>query len=473
MGFDIKPIKGSRRDHFNLVTINDETGIMTAAVWCKDHVPTKSTVHRMHRIVDDSGLNALQLYVRNFKQADLTLTGTVRKATLINLSANVTARSASLSSNRRALSNTNGPLNSIRNCSTHNKAEDFTMANSDTPRKICVTCHIDVSPKWWLYQGDPFIPTNSQPLTNSIEICNEVFQKSKSDPVTQLRSSYTSDKETHVALAAAALDQNSPMVQKCQLAPLLPIEYQCHQCHWKKIKMRKFLTPSTNSIDSVQSPFTSPLVTAQNSRVESELLQALRQSHQWSVLPPVHIQNGVINELQTCNWLHRSPVAPNSSTINLINGNCPPLPDAGDPQTPQVSQSHVRQQPSLSLQQNIQADLKNGFPSQGSTSSKKVCGPNKSYISYLSSRPPPSPQHLINGGPPPHASESLFSQSNRSAHQQCHSLSFNESSPLLCFDKPPSRSHEKISGQKNDDPSNDGRINGGASASPSLRNLLH
>ena len=36
LGFDITPVKGSKKDHSNVVTIGKETGIMTAAVWCKE-----------------------------------------------------------------------------------------------------------------------------------------------------------------------------------------------------------------------------------------------------------------------------------------------------------------------------------------------------------------------------------------------------------------------------------------------------
>ncbi|KAM5351653.1 hypothetical protein ACJ41O_004376 [Fusarium nematophilum] len=90
LGFDITPVKSSRRDQFNIVTINGESGSMSAIVWCKDHAPTKTSVHQMHDIANDSGLNALQLYVQNFKQADLTLTGTVRKANLMTTAAKMT-----------------------------------------------------------------------------------------------------------------------------------------------------------------------------------------------------------------------------------------------------------------------------------------------------------------------------------------------------------------------------------------------
>ncbi|SPN97114.1 related to PHD finger protein [Cephalotrichum gorgonifer] len=87
LGFDITPIKGSRRDQFNIVTINGESGAMSAALWCKEHVPTKTIVHRMNDIVDENGLNALQLYVQNFKQADRSITDTVRKANMVTAAA--------------------------------------------------------------------------------------------------------------------------------------------------------------------------------------------------------------------------------------------------------------------------------------------------------------------------------------------------------------------------------------------------
>src|ERR1700683_2094781 len=102
LGFDIAPVKGSRRDQFSIVNIDGEIGTMTAAIWCKEHVPTKTIVHRMHDIVDtSSGLNALQLYVQNFKQADLALTGTVRKATLVNQSTKVNPVVVPTPANRR------------------------------------------------------------------------------------------------------------------------------------------------------------------------------------------------------------------------------------------------------------------------------------------------------------------------------------------------------------------------------------
>jgi hypothetical protein len=147
------------------VNINGESGAMTAAVWCKDHCPTKTIVHRMHDIVDESGLNALQLYVQNFKQADLALTGTVRKATLVNQSTKISAVpfSSSTVSNRRASttvisSSGRGSISNIKpedtqTTSTAEALEAPTYLKS--PAKVCDTCGVDVSPKWWPYPALP------------------------------------------------------------------------------------------------------------------------------------------------------------------------------------------------------------------------------------------------------------------------------------------------------------------------------
>ncbi|KAJ4382862.1 putative PHD type zinc finger protein with BAH domain-containing protein [Didymella sp. IMI 355093] len=80
-GFDITPVKATRRDAVPTVTLNGDTGTMVAAIWCKEHTP-KTPVHPITEEVEGSDIVALQLFAREFKQADLTLTGTARKANL-------------------------------------------------------------------------------------------------------------------------------------------------------------------------------------------------------------------------------------------------------------------------------------------------------------------------------------------------------------------------------------------------------
>ncbi|RYF51094.1 MAG: hypothetical protein EOO38_04060, partial [Cytophagaceae bacterium] len=100
-GFDMTPVKASRRDAVPTVTLNGDTGSMTAAIWCKDHAP-KSLVHPMNEEIEGTDMVALQLFAREFKQADLTLTGTARKANLVDQSTRIVPQVAPTQTNRRA-----------------------------------------------------------------------------------------------------------------------------------------------------------------------------------------------------------------------------------------------------------------------------------------------------------------------------------------------------------------------------------
>jgi len=49
-GFDIQPVKGSRRDVVQVVTFGGESGVMTAAVWCPEHDLRKTVVHPLTEV---------------------------------------------------------------------------------------------------------------------------------------------------------------------------------------------------------------------------------------------------------------------------------------------------------------------------------------------------------------------------------------------------------------------------------------
>ncbi|KAK0555392.1 putative PHD type zinc finger protein with BAH domain-containing protein [Tilletia horrida] len=67
--FEIQPVKSSRRDAVPTVSFKDETGNMSALVWCKDHrEQTKGkTLYELHEVDPRTGLTALQLYARTHK----------------------------------------------------------------------------------------------------------------------------------------------------------------------------------------------------------------------------------------------------------------------------------------------------------------------------------------------------------------------------------------------------------------------
>ncbi|KAG6271535.1 hypothetical protein E4U48_003449 [Claviceps purpurea] len=178
LGFDIAPVKSSRRDHVQIVNIKGESGIMSAVMWCKDHVPTRTIAHQMHEVVNpETGLTALQLYVQTYKQADLSLTGSVRKANLMLSATRISAPSTAPSGGARHTSSagiaatasaTNSTTTPAPNgVAVHTQREEAdeaedAAANARQPGcKICITCGIDVTPKWW-----PIDNSQQRRLTN-------------------------------------------------------------------------------------------------------------------------------------------------------------------------------------------------------------------------------------------------------------------------------------------------------------------
>ncbi|KAG8419825.1 putative PHD type zinc finger protein with BAH domain-containing protein [Metarhizium acridum] len=163
LAFDITPVKSSRRDQFNIVTVKGEIGIMSAVLWCQDHIPTKTIAHKMHDVVNESGLSALQLYVQNYKQADLTLTGTVRKANLMMAAAKMSGLPL-VPGARRTSTSTTTTAAAPNGASSHsrNRQPIDAATNAQQPgEKVCITCGIDVTPRWW-----PIEKTQERQLTN-------------------------------------------------------------------------------------------------------------------------------------------------------------------------------------------------------------------------------------------------------------------------------------------------------------------
>jgi hypothetical protein len=453
---------------------------MTAAVWCKDHVPSKTIVHRMQDIVDvETGVNALQLYVRNFKQADLTLTGTVRKATLVNQSTKVmSAASASQSQNvnRRTSTTTGSNGNNHRSSISHTKVEDSetSEAKSDNER-VCVTCEIDVSPRWWPFPPEqlkkPSAVIDGPLMTNG----DHVYGSNES-PLVNGHAPLESPREngdSNVALAAAALVQDT-----AKTVPV-PTEFQCHQCHWKGVRKEPTpppppppppppVLPVLRDSPRVATAIPSPSVHAPVQ--EPEPSQPLPIPYQWSA-PPTYPPS-----TPSYSWPHRSPASQSAGLVHHLNGNHSPRINQGTP-LPLNAQPPIRQPahglPHSPRQNGHLNQISNGYPHPHPPSPHRAMGSpamhmNGSYPSYASSRP--STHHLTNGGPPPRAPEHPFSQNPPPVHHRPSYGTPQGSPPLLQTSQPPSRdpSHPQNTGNRQ----NDGRVNGGASASPSLRNLL-
>ncbi|KAL8778817.1 MAG: hypothetical protein Q9194_001774 [Teloschistes cf. exilis] len=159
LGFDVTPVKGSRKDVVSTVTMGSETGNVTAVVYCREHT-VKSIVHPISEAIEDSSFNALQLFARTYKQADLSLTGTVRKAAMMN-SATRSLNQATISGHRGSIS-APAPISRssrVSPAAATVKSEEFdedgdrvvhlSDAVVDEPKKkVCSSCSHDASPKW-------------------------------------------------------------------------------------------------------------------------------------------------------------------------------------------------------------------------------------------------------------------------------------------------------------------------------------
>lgn len=124
---------------------------MSALIWCKEHLPLKSTAHMMQDLVAQpeteptAPLSALQVFVQNFKQADLTLTGSVRKANLITQALKNPATAQVANTNRRQST----AVASTQRASSLDNHVEPTASAPHGGEKVCITCGIDVSLKWW------------------------------------------------------------------------------------------------------------------------------------------------------------------------------------------------------------------------------------------------------------------------------------------------------------------------------------
>jgi hypothetical protein len=593
LGFDITPVKASRKDQFNIVNIDGEAGTMTATIWCKDHAPSRGIVHKMHQIVDDQGLNALQLYVQNYKQADLTLTGTVRKANLVSQSTKaVTAHNVTTLPNRRVstASLANGTSHTGRAQQALPSENDSSPVNKSKAAggeclvgKVCATCGTNATPKWWPFPQDTSTKQAAEETSSEInvadgkpggsgssnsgaddddpyfwpedrvqdEICGtvqkrtwtppqgyirhnnnadilhhlhyhhvrgdqvlnftdqqlfdygirdaadrrsllqlaEILQKKSAEyqrlsgsraesPNLKIQSSSSdvihtnrSNEQTsvaaedsapdNVALAAAAFKENTKLAAG-------PKETQCHKCHFNKVQKpapapppapRSIPDNTPQAVVAVLSPAPAPPAAAPSPALPTHGPYPWAGSAAYS--PPAHYSD----------WSRTTSVPPVAAQARPYTGS--PSPHMTNVHHLN-GHSHERQPVSTRP-----SPQQNGYPSTPSATGYPLASHHKTgppshlqnglYGSYVTTRPPP--HHLTNGGPAPRAPEHPFSQPPHPTSHHHQPFGVPQGSPPLPRDQgPPARASS--SSQPTGARSAEGRVNGGASESPSLRNLL-
>ncbi|KAI4203150.1 MAG: hypothetical protein LQ350_002026 [Teloschistes chrysophthalmus] len=170
LGFDVTPVKGSRKDVVSTVTMGSETGNVTAVVYCREHT-VKSIVHPISEAIEDSSFNALQLFAKTYKQADLSLTGTVRKAAMMN-SATRSLNQATVTGHRGSIS-APAPISRssrVSPAAATVKSEEFDEDGDrvvhlsdavveEPKKKVCSSCSRETSPKWHKIEKQTSIAT--------------------------------------------------------------------------------------------------------------------------------------------------------------------------------------------------------------------------------------------------------------------------------------------------------------------------
>lgn len=236
VGFDVTPIKSSRKDSASSIRLGHEVGTATAAIWCPHH--SVSSIHDPGESAED-GLNAIQVYARSYKQADLNITGTVRRAAYIQQPNGIPP--ATSTTGRRS-SNVNGTAT----LPVVTRAEDpdamdidseprpSQIGDADVSRK-CTTCSTAYSPKWWPLDSRRTALSHSAPSINGI----------------------AASTTPQSSLPALNGDHGSPDVEKSQVL------YECHKCHLKRAKAQPPSPEPRPSPHSTQRPpvFSTPQVT--------------------------------------------------------------------------------------------------------------------------------------------------------------------------------------------------------------------
>ncbi|MCJ1479792.1 putative PHD type zinc finger protein with BAH domain-containing protein [Lambiella insularis] len=528
MGFDVTPVKSSRKDVVNTVTLGNETGNVEAVIYCKDH-PVKTILHPMHELVEDSGLNALQLFVRNFKQADLALTGTVRKAAIINSSVRA-PQATSINGHRPSISNiawvADGSSSLVPTTRSSGASPTAVTVKSEEVdedgdrvvhlnesicmesfTKECVSCGTEISPKWHLkgllkissteISSVDVKPTMAHPQQESSDsngltctstvnhgtfhVFNKTSDSAETASVPNGHALITQDQPKNAVLSATVNGTIHPTTTTTikSLGPAESVpDYLCHRCYLKKLRDP---TPLVSVTEPVQPLETVPPPPEEIPAVETRAASPAPWPPVSTPLPsrpeswPIQSQPQLASTIRTSNGVDHS------SSFVATHVQQPYVPS---PQQP-PSQPHYhmngyehREQhhgPPVQLSMNGAPPpyhLSRNIPPPPQQAAYPVQGPGHAGVPYGRSnangtRSPPVHYRIAQAPPgPPRAAENPFEMPHhsRDSPRQHYYGPRAEDRPAT-----PSEANSRNGGWGG----GEGPVANGASASPSLRNLLH
>jgi hypothetical protein len=272
-GYDVNPVKGSRREGVSIVKLGEETGTLTAGIWCKEHSAgaIKGTIHYLNELVDEKGKIALQLFAENYKQADLTLTGTARKANYLDeITKSTTAVVANGPNRRISTAPVAGGRSSRNSIAGANKEPetpdgDVRMASPEheLPARKCSVCKIDVSPRWWKHEivkPAPAVQPPSNPLPNGLAINGLSHDHRDPNRMDIDGPQLLNGHGLGPSIGGRSLMNGvGPELHVPQPAGVIEVQYDCNKCHWRRINdpenLHKSKDPeSAPAVEPIQSP---------------------------------------------------------------------------------------------------------------------------------------------------------------------------------------------------------------------------
>ena len=511
-GFDVTPVKGSRKDVVNTVTLGSEVGNVTAVIYCREHT-VESIVHPMNESVENDGLNALQVFVRNYKHITSVSGPLTNSKNSASVAANGPSTAIASASNARSsrISPTPATITSEEVDQDGDRIvhlSDVTVAEISS--KSCAKCGIGTSPKWHSttpvldikttsphldrfqdrsttlahnanttvngnFRTDDHMYPNALVLPSQSDIHSEPLPDNKSDIV------YESTKTNLDPTLPASSLENVAQESK---ESVHPPAFQCHKCFLKKIRLPTPLpspSPPPEPIDLEAETLPDPEHNIPISEAWPPVLAVPEPSPYlgWpsQSLQPTnglgHMRNGV----------SRSP-PPTFSRVNqtLYAPHSPPYQaplyghahqHLGPPVQHQINGAH---HPYQAHRHSVGHSVTLPYPQHGGHPQHPPA------LSNGTRPPPPRPRQRSHSplmhhrdfiqGPhgPPRAAENPFATPNQS--QSSPRTQYDEFyDPHAIFNRP----HTPLDGMGRNGGwlSNDGQLNNGASASPSLRNLLH
>ena len=248
MGLDVTPVKGSRRDSVNTMKFEQEAGQVSPGIWCPAHAPS-GYVHSLVELMDDGRTTALQKFAEVYKQADTSITGTVRRAAQFTMNLQTMVPAVQPPQRQATITNSNaGPSTQVRQSARSSPAsfrgspepmavdsDGDTKAKADSSVKKCCTCLVEASPKWWCIPRTP-AERSTTPVVNGLEEAGASLTngrpRSQSD-VSRPRSP-TQSRDVHMTNGIVKPEPNDST--SLNAAPLSADNcmYQCHKCHVQK-----------------------------------------------------------------------------------------------------------------------------------------------------------------------------------------------------------------------------------------------